>query len=209
MAEILKEEHEDKKVESKENEEEKEEEEQVEKAYDVIADTLKAVVESQKTILESHKSFAAELADLRAIAKDGQFKSPSGSDASMDAQPKVQDKDDIGAEIATVPAEPYEQGEQAKLDGDKTVEDKPSGNTVHTLETKASPQLVQKNEHTFTTETPRPNAAIETVDKSYTQDYSQILKDARAVGHDGLSDIALKIQSGYYYKPSDEEVGLI
>ena len=194
----------------KEDEEEsrREEDEEVEKAYDVIADTLKAVVESQKTILESHKSLASDVNTLfnnvDAIHKaqqDGAYKSPSGKDGSIDLKPKVQDSDDIGAEVASVPAEPYEQGEQAKLDGDKTVDEKPSTDQVKTLQVGKA--------QTFTTETPRPNAAIETVNKSYTEDYSQILKDARSVGHDGLSEIALKIQKGDYYKPSDEEVGLI
>tara|TARA_B100000029_G_scaffold368827_1_gene362587 strand:- start:221 stop:823 length:603 start_codon:yes stop_codon:yes gene_type:complete len=196
--------------ESKREDEEdrREEEEEVEKAYDVIADTLKAVVESQKTILESHKALATDVNtlftsvdSLQKAAQDGAYKSPSGSDASVDLKPKVQDSDDIGAEVASVPAEPYEQGEQAKLDGDKTVADKPETDDVKTLEVGKA--------QTFTTETPRPNASPETVNKSYTEDYSQILKDARSVGHDGLSDIALKIQNGYYYKPSDEEVGLI
>jgi len=185
-----------------------EEEEEVEKAYDVIADTLKAVVESQKTILESHKALASDVNTLfnnvDAIHKaqqDGAYKSPSGQDASVDLKPKVQDADDIGAEVPSVPEAPYEQGEQAKLDGDKTVTDKPETDEVKTLEVGKA--------QTFNTETPRPNASPENVNKSYTQDYSQILKDARSVGHDGLSDIALKIQSGHYYKPSDEEVGLI
>ena len=185
-----------------------EEEEEVEKAYDVIADTLKAVVESQKTILESHKALATDVntlftsvGSLQKAAQDGAYKSPSGSDASVDLKPKVQDSDDIGAEVASVAAEPYEQGVQSGLDDDKKVADKPETDDVKTLS-------VGKGQ-SFTTETPRPNAAIETVNKSYGEDYSQILKDARSVGHDGLSDIALKIQSGHYYKPSDEEVGLI
>tara|TARA_R110002020_G_scaffold429620_1_gene639253 strand:+ start:1771 stop:2397 length:627 start_codon:yes stop_codon:yes gene_type:complete len=205
--EILKEE--EKKVERKEDEEE------VEKAYDVIADTLKAVVESQKTILESHKSLADNVNSLTDSvselqkAQDGAYKSPSGSDASMDAKPKVSDADDIGAKIDSVPSVPYEQGEQAKLDDDRTVADKPEKDDTKVLARKSEPEMVQKSEHTFTTETPRPNASIENVDKNYQQDFSQILKDARSVGHDGLSEIALKIQSGHYYKPSDDEVGLI
>ena len=198
---------EDYKKEDEEESRREEDEEEVEKAYDVIADTLKAVVESQKTILESHKSLAGDVSSLANSvgelqkAQDGAYKSPSGKDGSMEAKPKAQDSDDIGAEIASVPAEPYEQGEQAKLDGDRTVDEKPSTDQVKTLEVGKS--------QTFTTETPRPNASVETVNKSYTEDYSQILKDARSVGHDGLSEIALKIQKGDYYKPSDEEVGLI
>ena len=199
---------EDYKKEDEEESRREEDEEEVEKAYDVIADTLKAVVESQKTILESHKALVddvntigSSVSKLQKAAQDGAYKSPSGSDASVDLKPKVQDSDDIGAEVASVPDTPYEQGVQAKLDDDRSVADKPETDDVKTL-------AVGKAQ-TFTTETPRPNASPENVNKSYTQDYSQILKDARSVGHDGLSDIALKIQSGHYYKPSDEEVGLI
>ena len=66
---------------------------------------------------------------------------------------------------------------------------------------------IQKSEHTFSTETPRPNAALETVDKS-TQDFSPILKDARSNGFDGLSQVARDILNGKYYKPTSEEVGM-
>jgi hypothetical protein len=67
-------------------------------------------------------------------------------------------------------------------------------------------ELVEKAQHTFTTETPRPNAAIETVDKSL-KDESFVLKDARAQGAEGLSQVARNILAGKYYTPSDDEVG--
>ena len=67
-------------------------------------------------------------------------------------------------------------------------------------------EIVEKSEHNFTTETPRPNASPETVEKSYQTDFSPILKDAREAGHEGLSKVAQNILSGKYYKPSDDEV---
>ena len=67
-------------------------------------------------------------------------------------------------------------------------------------------ELVEKSQHTFTTETPRPNAALETVDKSI-KDESMILKDARAEGYEGLSQVARNILAGKYYKPSEDEIG--
>ena len=67
-------------------------------------------------------------------------------------------------------------------------------------------ELIEKSEHSFTTETPRPNAAAETVEKSYQKDFSPILKDAREAGFEGLSSVAQNILSGKYYKPSDDEV---
>ncbi len=194
-------EHKDEKEERQEDEDEN-----VDKAYDVISDTLKAVVESQKTILESHKALAADIDSVfervESIEKAGNLGEKQDK-TELEAQPSTSDKEDIGAKV-TIPNQPFPTGEQAGLkdDGKATSDD----TKELKIEQKAETQFIEKSEHTFTTETPRPNAALETVDKSYASDYSQILKDARAVGHDGLSEIALKIQKGVYYKPSDEEV---
>ena len=66
-------------------------------------------------------------------------------------------------------------------------------------------KLVSKSQHTFTTETPRPGAAIEKAGQSQT-DFSPILKDARAEGYEGLSQVARNILKGKYYTPTTEEV---
>ena len=71
----------------------------------------------------------------------------------------------------------------------------------------SQPEMVMKSEHSFSTETPRPNSAPETVDKSFTKDFSPILKDAREQGYEGLSIVAQNILSGKYYKPTPEEIG--
>ena len=70
---------------------------------------------------------------------------------------------------------------------------------------KSEPKLVAKSQHTFSTETPRPNAAVEKIGESQ-QDFSPILKDARAEGFEGLSNVARNILKGKYYTPTDEEV---
>ena len=72
----------------------------------------------------------------------------------------------------------------------------------------SQPEMVMKSQHEFSTETPRPGSALETVDKSFSKDYSPILKDARSEGYEGLSKVAQNILSGKYYKPTPEEVGL-
>ena len=72
----------------------------------------------------------------------------------------------------------------------------------------SQPEMVTKSQHEFSTETPRPGSALETVDKSFSKDYSPILKDAREQGYEGLSVVAQNILSGKYYKPTPEEVGL-
>jgi hypothetical protein len=64
--------------------------------------------------------------------------------------------------------------------------------------------MLRTNHFDFTTETPRPNAAIEAVNKSE-GDISMILKDARSGGD--LSAVARDILAGKYYTPTPDEVG--
>ena len=64
--------------------------------------------------------------------------------------------------------------------------------------------MQEKADHTFSTETPRPSALVE---KSLSEDYSPILKDAREQGFEGLSQVARDILKGKYYQPTPEEVG--
>ena len=116
---------------------------------------------------------------------------------------------DVGADI-TVPAQPYPQGDQAGLDDDRQNDNAPAGDSAPSMQEKplhknVSPNLVSKSQHTFTTETPRPGAAIEKAGQSQT-DFSPILKDARAEGYEGLSQVARNILKGKYYTPTPEEV---
>ena len=114
---------------------------------------------------------------------------------------------DVGADII-VPADPYPQGDQAGLDDDRQNNNAPAGDTASSMQEKPlhkNERLVQKSEHTFSTETPRPNAAVEKAGESQT-DFSPILKDARAEGYEGLSSVARNILKGKYYTPTPEEV---
>ena len=114
---------------------------------------------------------------------------------------------DVGADI-TVPAQPYPQGDQAGLDDDRQNDNAPAGDSAPSMQEKPlhkSENLVSKSQHTFTTETPRPGAAIEKAGQSQT-DFSPILKDARAEGYEGLSQVARNILKGKYYTPTPEEV---
>ena len=116
---------------------------------------------------------------------------------------------DVGADI-TVPAQPYPQGDQAGLDDDRQNDNAPAGDSAPSMQEKPlhkneTPRLVSKSQHTFTTETPRPNAAVEKAGESQT-DFSPILKDARQEGYEGLSQVARNILKGKYYTPTDEEV---
>ena len=120
---------------------------------------------------------------------------------------------DVGADI-TVPAQPYPQGDQAGLDDDRANENAPAGDSAPSMQEKPlhkseeTPKLVSKSQHTFTTETPRPNAAVEKAGESQS-DYSPILKDARSEGFEGLSNVARNILKGKYYTPTPEEIGAL
>ena len=169
-------------------------EEAVKATFDTLADQMKSIAESQKAVVESVKGFSKR---IKALEKPSDLPlSPKGNESG----------DDVGADVS-VPEDPYPQGKQVGLDDDG----KETGNDDGKLSMQKKPigktSLVQKSGHTFTTETPRPNAALETLEKSGGQDFSPILKDARAGGYEGLSQVAREILSGKYYKPSADEVG--
>jgi len=179
-------------------EEDEEEEETVEKSYDdVFMNHLATIVESNTALVESQKAIGSA---ILAIAQklDKALETPT----DLKLSPKgSQGGDDVGAKV-TVPEQPYPQGVQAKLDADgKEIESGKKDLDIQGAIGKAEP--VNKSQITSTTETPRPNAAVETINKSLTKDISYVLKDARASGD--LSQVARDIQSGKYYVPSEEE----
>ena len=169
-------------------------EEAVKATFDTLADQMKSIAESQKAVVESVKGFSKR---IKALEKPSELPlSPKGNESG----------DDVGADVS-VPEDPYPQGKQVGLDDDGKETENDAGGLSMQKKPIGKTSLVQKSQHTFTTETPRPNAALETLEKSGGQDFSPILKDARAGGYEGLSQVAREILSGKYYKPSADEVG--
>ena len=168
-------------------------EEAVKATFDTLADQMKSIAESQKAVVDSVKGFNSR---IKALETPSDLPlSPKGNESG----------DDVGADV-TVPEDPYPQGKQVGLDDDgKETENDAGGLSMQ--KKPVGKTLIQKSQHTFTTETPRPNAAIETLEKSDGKDFSPILKDARAGGYEALSQVAQGILSGKYYKPSSDEVG--
>jgi hypothetical protein len=154
------------------------------KAFDEISVQLKAIIEGQKSLGDRIKA----------------LETPT----DLPLKPKESDKEDIGAEVKA-PDTYQSNSVQAGLDDDKSGEKKPEGDKGSLAMQEKS--LVEKSSHTFTTETPRPSAALETIEKSSGKDYSPILKDARAGGYEGLSQVAQNILAGKYYTPTSDEVG--
>ena len=166
--------------------------EAVKSTFGDISEQLSTVVDSQKSIIDAVSSINGRVKALE--TPTDLALTPKGSESG----------DDVGASVK-VPEEPYPQGVQAKLDDDgKGTTNDQSKLSIQGAIGKS--ELVQKSEHTFTTETPRPNAALETVDKS-APDLSPILKDAREAGFESLSTVAQNILKGKYYQPTADEVG--
>jgi len=176
----------------------------VAKSIDTLADVIQSIAESQQGVEKAISYFDERIKALE---------TPS----DLPLSPKgTQGGDDVGAKVTT-PNDPYPVGEQVGLDSDRKNKNPPKKDPgglkmqekpVNKAEEEVSePEMVTKSEHEFVTETPRPGANLETVDKSLSKDYSPILKDARSNGFEGLSNVARDILNGKYYKPTPEEVG--
>ena len=173
------------------DEEEKTKADAIKTSIDSLVEQIKSLAEGQTGVASTIKSIDGRLKALE-TPTDLPLK-PSGSEGG----------DDVGAKVKT-PNTYQSNSIQSGLDDDKSGEKKPEGdNGGLAMQEKA--ELVTKSQHNFTTETPRPGAALETVEKS-SKDYSPILKDARAEGFEGLSKVAQNILAGKYYKPTEEEV---
>jgi len=188
---------------TKSDEEQDSYENTVAKSIDTLADVVQSIAQSQQGVEKAVSEISERVKALE---------TPS----DLPLSPKgTQGGDDVGAKV-TVPNDPYPVGDQVGLDSDRRNSNPPKKDPaglkmqekpVNKAEEDSEPEMIQKSEHEFSTETPRPGSAIETVDKSFTKDFSPILKDARAEGFEGLSKVAQNILSGKYYKPTPEEIG--
>jgi len=170
-----------------EDEESDEEEEDTKKSFDeALLETLSTLTDHVKAITESQISLESRLKAME---------TPS----DLPLKPKESDSEDIGAKVEA-PDTYQSNSVQASLDDDGSeTEDDASG---YSLQKSAETEKASYDE----TETPRPNAALETVNKSTSSvELNMILKDARAEGYEGLSKVAQKILRGDYYAPSEEE----
>ena len=184
----------------------------VAKSIDTLADVVQSIAQSQQGV---EKAVSEIYERVKALETPSDLPlSPKGT----------QGGDDVGAKV-TAPNDPYPVGDQVGLDSDRRSKNPPKKDpaglkmqekpvhkayeedTEEDEVEKSYPEMVMKSNHEFSTETPRPGSAPETVDKSFTKDFSPILKDARENGYEGLSIVAQNILSGKYYKPTPEEVG--
>ena len=170
----------------------------VKSSIDTLTDVVQSLAETQKGVSDTIGSLDSR---IKALEKPTDLPlTPAGSAGS---------DNDVGADVK-VPDTYQSNSRQVGLDSDRKEVDgakKPQGDQGKlSMQEKQNLSDIQKSEHTFSTETPRPSAALENVDKSV-GDFSPILKDARSQGFDGLSQVARDILNGKYYKPTPEEVG--
>lgn len=150
---------------------------------DTLTDVIKSLAETQKDVSSTLSTIDDRLKALE-------------TPTDLPLKPQTSAAEDIGAKV-TVPDTYQANSVQAGLDDDKHAEDKPESDP-------SGLKMQEKANFDFTTETPRPNAAIEAVNKSE-GDISMILKDARSGGD--LSAVARDILAGKYYTPTPDEVG--
>jgi len=176
---------------------EEEEESREEESEDTNKSFDEALLETISTLTEHVKALSESQADLDSRLEKALEEKP---ETQLELQPATTDSEDIGADV-TVPDTMQSNSVQAGLDDDQSGEDQPEGDD-------SGLSMQEKSNFDFTTETPRPNAAIESVNKSSeVPDLSMVLKDARDNGYDGLNKVAQKILKGDYYTPTADEVG--
>ena len=196
---------EDEKDEEDKSEEKEESSEETQKSFDeALIDTLSTLTEHVKSLSDGQQEIAERIDSLEKSGNLGE----SEEKTELNIKPAESDEEDIGADV-TVPDEYQSNSRQTGLDSDRSNNDgekSPEDDESNLkMQDKAAPTQIQKKNFDFTTETPRPNAALETVAKSGEKELNMVLKDARTEGFDGLNVVAQNILSGKYYTPSEEE----
>jgi len=178
---------------SEQSEEEEKKNDETNKSFEfqeAIKSNISTLTDVIKSLAETQKDVSSTLVGI-----DDRLKALE-TPTDLPLKPSTSASEDVGAKV-TVPDTYQANSVQAGLDDDKHAEDKP--------ETDPSGLKMQEKSFDFTTETPRPSAAVETINKSAETDMSFVLKDAREGGN--LSVVARDILAGKYYTPTPDEVG--
>ena len=149
-----------------------------------------ALIETLSTLTEHVKALSDSQFELEERIEKALYEEPK---TQLDLQPKESDSEDIGADVV-VPDTLQSNSVQAGLDDDKSGQDKPEGDD-------SGLAMQQKANFDFTTETPRPSASVENINKSADVELNMVLKDARSQGYEGLSHVAKRILAGDYGSP--------
>jgi hypothetical protein len=177
----------------KSSSEKEEKDDEVEKSdfQEAIKSNISTLTDVIKSLAETQKDVSSTLVGI-----DDRLKALE-TPTDLPLKPQTSAAEDVGAKV-TIPDTYQSNSVQAGLDDDKSGEKKPESDP-------SGLKMQEKSNFDFTTETPRPNAAIETINKSAETDMSFVLKDAREGGN--LSVVARNILAGKYYTPTPDEVG--
>jgi hypothetical protein len=174
-----------------ESEENKEEEEDDTKKSSNERSFDEALIETLSTLTEHVKALSDSQFELEERIEKALYEEPK---TQLDLTPSgTADAEDVGADV-TVPDTFQSNSVQAGFDDDKSGQDKPEGDD-------SGLAMQQKANFDFTTETPRPSASVENINKSADVELNMVLKDARSNGYEGLSHVARRILAGDYGSP--------
>ncbi len=185
-------------IEEAKEEKESHDDKEVEKSdfQDIVNKNMETLTDVVQSLAETQKSVGTTLEGI-----DNRLKALE-KPTDLPLKPATSDEEDVGAKT-TVPDEYQSNSRQTSLNSDQENSDGEKSPEKDEGELK----MQEKAEHSFSTETPRPSGIAESVNKSLGEDYSPILKDARAEGYEGLANVARNILKGTYYTPSADEVG--
>jgi len=175
-------------------EEESSEKEEVEKSFQqAVKSNMEVLTDVVQSLAETQKSVDSALNGI-----DNRLKALE-TPTDLPLKPATSDEEDVGAKV-TVPDDYQSNSRQTSLNSDQEVSDGEKSPESDEGELK----MQEKAEYQYSTETPRPTTQVQ---KSFSEDYSPILKDAREQGFEGLSNVARNILKGTYYTPTQDEVG--
>jgi hypothetical protein len=180
-----------------EKQEDEEEEKKVEKsAFD---SSLQALTETIKGFDISGLKDEIKGIGAKVDSFDSRIKAME-EPTDLKLKPKVSAEDDIGAKVK-VPSDYQSNSSQASLrdsDPDNGKEEDKNGLSMQE-------KSYSQSEQVFTTQTPRPGAALETVEKSAGIQINEVLKAAREVGHEDLGSVGRRILKGEFGSPEQGE----
>lgn len=177
----------DEKVEEgKEHEEEKVEKSAFDSSLQALTETIKGF--DINGLKDEIKGISAKVDTFDARIKA--MEEPT----DLPLKPKVSAEDDIGAKVK-VPDDYQSNSNQAGI------KDSDEENAKETDKNNLSMQEKSLDSATFTTETPRPGAALETVEKSAGVQMNEVLKASREAGYEDLGAIGRRILKGEFGSP--------
>lgn len=177
----------DEKVEEgKEHEEEKVEKSAFDSSLQALTETIKGF--DINGLKDEIKGISAKVDTFDARIKA--MEEPT----DLPLKPKVSAEDDIGAKVK-VPDDYQSNSNQAGI------KDSDEENAKETDKNNLSMQEKSLDSATFTTETPRPGAALETVEKSAGIQMNDVLKASREAGYEDLGAVGRRILKGEFGSP--------